>query len=118
MSDLRSKILQSKDLLTEDVYVPQWDVTVRVQGMSAGARGSLIDRSLDKKTGDMDYNKLYPLLLVDTVFDPETDEQVFSIEDIPELLKKSGAALEAIGTVALRLGGFDDEAAEGLGKPS
>ena len=117
-SELRSKILGSKDLPSEIVEVPQWKVKVKVVGMSAGARGLLIEKSMNKKTGELDFTKLYPLLVVDTVYDPDTDEKVFEHDDIEELLKKSGAAMEVIGQAALRLSGFDGEDVEELGKPS
>jgi hypothetical protein len=118
VSDLRSKILASKDLPEVTLHVDLWDVDVIVRGMSAGGRGALMDKAMDKKTQELDYGKLYPLLLVATVFDPDTDEKVFTLADVDALLEKSGAAMEIIAQEAMKLSGFSTEETEELGKPS
>jgi hypothetical protein len=118
VSDLRSKILSSDDLPEVAMYVKLWDVNIIVRGMSAGGRGALMDKAMDKMTKELDFGKLYPLLLVATVYDPDTDQKIFTLSDVGPLLEKSGAAMEEIAQVAMKLSGFDTEETEELGKDS
>lgn len=116
-ASLREKILAADDVPSEIVHVDEWGVDLKVIGMTARARGSMIELAMDQKKGELDYNRLYPLIIVQTVVDPENDEPVFRKGDMEELLDKSGSALEKLGAVALRLSGFGDGVEE-LGKPS
>lgn len=111
MSSLRDKILAAPDIQSEAVFIPAWDVTVEVRGMTGQQRGAFLQQVMTK-TGQMDFQKMYPLLLVLTVFDPETNEPVFKMGDMDALGGKSGAALELVAQVSMRLSGLNPEQAE------
>ena len=106
---IREKILEASDIKSETVFVPAWDVTVEVRGMTGRQRGAFLQEVLDKN-GKMDFQKMYPLLLIQSVFDPETGAPVFMMGDLDALAGKSGAALEQVAQVAQRLSGLNPEA--------
>jgi hypothetical protein len=109
MSNLRDKILAAPDIQSEAVFIPAWDVTVEVKGLTGQQRGAFLQEVMTKN-GQMDFQKMYPLLLILSVFDPETGEPVFKMGDLDALGGKSGAALEFVAQVAQRLSGLNPEA--------
>lgn len=114
---LRELILSTEDIQSEVVTVPQWgNAKLEIRGMSGKERSRLMQICVDPKTQEIDFSRLYPLIIVATAFDPETGEKVFSSDDIDALNEKSGAALEYVGKVAARLSGMDREDVEELGK--
>jgi len=61
---------------------------------------------------------MMPELVVQCCFDPETGEQVFDSKDKEIVMGKSGAALDRIVNIAMRLSGFGDKAIDDAGKDS
>jgi hypothetical protein len=109
--NLRDKILQCNDIATEQVYVPQWDVTLEVRGLTGRQRGILLQETIDPR-GQMDMQKLHPKLVIMSTYDPETGERVFQDGDFDAISEKSGGALEIIAKVATRLSGLNPRQAE------
>lgn len=68
--------------------------------------------------GSVDAERLYPALIVATVYDPETNEPVFKPEDADTLNLKNSAALEKLATVSIRLSGMGQKAVDEAGKES
>lgn len=118
VSSLRERILESDDIQKEIIYVKEWNVNVAVWGLSAGDRSKLINRVMDHKNGDIDMQMLYPLLIQECARDPESQERIFTKEDLPRLNTKAASALEKIGDKAAELSGMKKEKNEDLGKPS
>jgi hypothetical protein len=116
--NLRDKILAAKDIPTESVNIPEWDVDVLVKGMSAGDRILLMQNAYDQKTQQVNMAAIYPDVVVSCVFDPDTDEPVFTDADKAALMGKSSAAIEAIAAVGLRLSGIGNEQEDAAGKDS
>lgn len=116
--DLRKAIANANDIETEVVDVPQWGVKVGVRGMSAGERADFLTSFTDPETGTIDYKGMYPNLLISTVVDPETGDNVFTRDDFDLINSKSGAAVELVGKVAQRLSGMSADAEEEVGKDS
>ena len=114
---LRDQILSADDTQHELVEVPQWGVTVEVRGMSGKARAQFLANYTDD-SGRVQWDRLYPSLLVHAVFDPETGEQVFQPEDGDAINLKSGSALEIVSNVALRLSGLNQDQQKEAGKDS
>ena len=106
---LREQILACQDIQSERVEMLEWGVTLEVRGMTALQRARFLQESIDAK-GKVDMEKLYPELAIMSIFNPETGEQVFTNGDREELNQKSGAALERIAQVAMRLSGLTAEA--------
>lgn len=111
MSSLRDKILAAPDIQSEAVFIPAWNVTVEVRGMTGQQRGAFLQEVM-LKNGQMDFQKMYQLLLVLTVFDPENGEPIFKMGDLDAIGGKSGAALELVAQVSMRLSGLNPEQVE------
>lgn len=114
---LRERILNAQDIKSERVTIEEWGVEVEVRGMTGAARARVLQVSFDKN-GTMDHEKLYPELLIASVFDPESGEKVFSGADREALAEKSAGALEQVARVAMRLSGIDPEARDEAEKNS
>lgn len=114
---LRDQILAADDIESEIVPVPQWSVEVEVRGMSGTARATFL-QSYTNEDGSVNWSALYPSLLIATVHDPATGERVFQDGDEDVINAKSGAALEKVAKVALRLSGMEQNAEEEAGKSS
>lgn len=86
--------------------------------MDGKARANFF-RKWVKEDGTLDFEGMYPMLVIDSCYDPETGERIFSPEDKEALLTKSGAALESIAQTAMALSaigpGKVDEAGKGSG---
>lgn len=114
---LRDKILQASDITAEKVEVPEWGVTVEVKTMTGAERAKIMQTAAESG-GMMDFTKIYPDVVIACTYDPETGERVFDYDDRPNLMAKSGLAIDRIAVVGLRLSGFTREAVDVLGKDS
>lgn len=94
---LRDRFFSKSGLAYEDVYIPRWDITVRVWEMSAGVRDEFEQEVNRDATTD-----LRARMAVATVRD-ERGNPLFTKEDIPALSSMSGAALGIIFKAALRV---------------
>jgi hypothetical protein len=112
---LREKILSAPDIESEEVEVPEWDVTVEVRGMTAADRAVVFDAAL-ANGGDIRASNLFADAVLLCAYDPESGERVFTEEDRVALMEKSPVALDRIAKVALRLSGMDAAAADDAGK--
>ncbi len=106
---LRDKILAANDIQEETVEVPEWGVKLLVRGLTGRQRARLLQNAVDT-SGKMDLERIYPELVIYSVYDPETKEQIFKPADRDALADKSGAALERIAQVAMRLSSLTPEA--------
>lgn len=114
---LRDRILAADDIGRDTIDVPQWGVTVEVRTMSAGQRSRMI-QSCTLPDGNIDLDRLYPMLIIATVFDPETGAQVFGPDDAPMLQDKSAASIEFVAQRAMQMSGMSAKAADDEGKDS
>ena len=110
---LRERILSAQDIQSERVHVPEWDVEVEVRSMTGAQRARVLQGAT--VDGEVDLERLYPILLIETVYDPETGEPVFEAADRDALNAKNSGALERIAKVAMRLSGIDAGAEERAG---
>jgi hypothetical protein len=114
---LRDLILNSQDIPSEIINIPEWKTKVKVQGMTGAERTRILELA-SANDGQMNLQMVYPEIVISTSFDPETGEQIFSPEDRAALLSKSATALDRLATVGMRLSGFTQEASDELGKDS
>ena len=114
---IRDQILSAKDSHSEMVTIPEWEVTVELRSMSGAARAVLMQEAM-QSGGNINMAKVYPDLIIQTCFDPETGEPVFTEEDREAILSKNGAILDRLAEVATRLSGFNDSAVDDAGKDS
>ena len=113
----RDAILAAVDMATEEVYVPEWDASVRIKTLT-GAERDYFESSIIRRDGKVVSQnlqnvraRLCALCIVD-----EAGQRVFGEEDEYALGRKSGAALERIFAAAQRLNGLRDEDVEETAK--
>ena len=114
---LRDRIIAVDDTQKEIVKIDEWGVEVEIRGMSGAARAS-ISQDAAENNGNINFLKMMPELVVQCCFDPETGEQVFDSKDKELVMGKSGAALDRIVNIPMRLSGFGDKAIGDAGKDS
>lgn len=107
--NLRERIFAAKDIESRMVSVPEWDAVVELRTPTVLRRGEMIAEFM-RDDGKIDYVRMYPALVVATAYDPETGEQLFTLEDISALSEKSAKALERLGEVAVELAGMEKAA--------
>ena len=112
---LRDRIFAADDIGKEIVSVPQWNLEVEVRTMSAVKRSQMLAKAT-LSDGGIDLDKLYPMLIIATVFDPETGAAVFDMEDMAMLQEKSAAAIEFVAQKAMKMSGMVTNAVDDEGK--
>jgi hypothetical protein len=117
LANLRDTILGASDIRTESVTIPEWGVTVEVRGLTGTQRAKLMRTGFDQQ-GTVDFEKLYPELVIAATFDPATGEAVFTEADRDALNGKSSSALERLAQAAMRVAGMTAQAVEETEKNS
>lgn len=110
---LRDKILDAKDLASEDVEVKEWGVVVRVVELDAAARiaaeeeNAAIQEALgDKKEGSLPRALRW---LVRALRDPENGEPIFAAADLEALGRKNAAVLLRLFSRAIEISAAGDK---------
>ena len=116
----RESILAKKDIVTENVDVPEWGGTVRVRTL-AGYERDEFDASMmanrDEETEKVNVRGMKVKLVSMSVVD-DKGQRMFPDSDIEELNKKSSGALNRIFEVASRLSGLGEADVKELAKNS
>lgn len=113
---LRERMLKAGTLPSESLTVTLngEDLVMDIRGLSAGARGRLLNTVMTQSDEDgerkIDLAKLTPLLVLECAFDPETGKKIFSPADFEVLSGLSANALDPIIAVASRLSGLGEQA--------
>lgn len=112
----RNAILESKDLKTEEVEVPEWGGSVLIRSLTGEQRDEYEASMFELgKNGNPKQNlanvraRLVVLCIVN-----EQGEQMFNKADVKLLGRKSAAALERVATAAQKLNAISDEDIEEL----
>ena len=106
--DIRAKIAGAQDIKKEMVTVEEWDnVEIEVRTLTGKERAVMMNSAIDTNTGTVDFVKMYPELIIAGSYDPESGDKLFSEGDRDFLNAKSGAAIEKLAAVILRLSGMD-----------
>lgn len=113
---LRDKIFEAKDIPSELVRVPEWDIIVEVRGMSGADRTRILDLAGVADTGGVNLQVVYPEIVIATAHDPETGEKVFEYGDRDALMSKSAIAVDRLAIVGMKLSGFTEESQVDAGK--
>lgn len=117
VSVLKQAIADAEDIEKEELFVDQWNVTIGVKSMDGHARARIIEQFADAD-GTVSFAKLYPELLIQCTYDPDTGLPVFedTAADRELILSKSGNALDAVAKKAMEMSGLDAKAEERVGK--
>lgn len=106
----KADILQAKDVLTQDVEVPEWGGTVRLRGLSGIERDQYEQSCVTGRGKNRDVNLSNARAkLVARCAIGEDGATVFSDEDVAELGKKSAKALDRLFQIAQKLSGLSDD---------
>ncbi|MDE2099065.1 MAG: hypothetical protein KGL39_17560 [Patescibacteria group bacterium] len=108
----RAAILGASDIQTEIVEVPEWGGAVTVRGLSGKQRAGLeamLALGKDGKATPKILQAFYGALVIESVIDKE-GKHLFEPTDRDALTEKSGAALQHIIKVAVRLSGLEEAA--------
>jgi len=98
-------ILGIADIQTEEVFVKPWNASVRVRGLTAAERDVFEASVIDRRSGRVNPKDIRARLVVMCLVD-EKGERIFSDSHVPDLAKKSAAALDPIFAAAQRLSGM------------
>lgn len=112
---LRDRILSADDIGKEMFHIPQWNVDVEVRTMSAVQRSRML-QTCTLPDGSVDLDRLYPMLIIATVYDPETSLPIFDREDLALLQEKSASAIEVIAQKAMQMSGMVTKSVDEEGK--
>jgi hypothetical protein len=115
----KEQILKAKDLVTQEVDVPEWGGTVIVKGMTGTERDSFEQAIIDTKGKSTKTNlaniraRLCSLTMVD-----DKGERLFADSDMIGLGKKAAKAIDRVFAVAQDLNGMSAVDVEELAKNS
>ena len=109
MSNLKNMILEADDCPHEVLQVPEWgNVSLKLVGLTGEKRADYLaagmDDNGDRKPDWLKYST--PRLLIEGIFDPVTNESVFTLEDIDALNRKSSQVLDRLAKKIARLSGL------------
>lgn len=124
MSDLRNKIQSADDITFEDIDCPEWDCKVRIQTMSGNDRMGMMARVIADpqirehfgEDGELSQDMDIPLsalmthLVIACARDPETNELIFSWDDLGWLGNKNGDVIQRLGMAAVKQSGVGESA--------
>jgi hypothetical protein len=117
---LRDQILAMQDLPTEEIFVPEWNLTVTVRGLSGKGRDEYFSSMAVIRGGQVvgQDTRNTSAKLVSQCLIGEDGEPMFGPEHVDLLGAKSAAALGRIFEVAARLSGLEEGDVKDLEKKS
>lgn len=127
MSDVvsdKEDILNHTDLEYEDVYIPEWDETIRIRELTGAERDKFEQEFIDAAQADtqvefendqgqsevrsVHMENARARLVAKTAVDNDMN-RLFDDSDIPQLAQISGRILDKLYDTAQRLSGITDE---------
>lgn len=115
----REAILQAQDIKKEELFIPEWDGTVVIRGLTAAERDKYEAKLIVQKGKNTTINmKNARARLVMMSAEDEFGAPLFTEADLAALGTKSAAVMDRIFDVASRLSGISDEDLEELSKNS
>lgn len=112
---LKAQILAADDRPYRDEVVPEWDVKIRVRGLSGTERDAYEAKLVQVRNAagtdvELRLQDFRSRLVVKCLYDPETDERIFEDGEVSKLGAKSGAVIDRLFDVCQELSGMDSEA--------
>ena len=109
--NIRQKIKDAQDIKNEVVDIPEWDVKVEIQTMTAKQRAELLTASVGED-GKFIQKNFQAGLIIACCYDPETKEKIFSPNDAEWLMEKSAGPIENLASKISRISGLSKLAME------
>jgi hypothetical protein len=124
-----AEIIRNSTDLHKDLYeIPEWEVTIEVRSMSARQRASYASLITDAgettpdavaETALSRVESLWGHMIVACCFDPETQERVFSTDDLDWLMEeKDGDVVGNLANKCLEVSGMGADSEGDAGKDS
>lgn len=115
----KADLLSIVDTTVEDVWVPEWQTTVKVKSLTAAERDAFEASSLSGQGRNREVNlqNVRARLLVRAIVD-DSGARIFGDLDAMELGQKNASALDRLFAVASRLSGLGADDVERLAKNS
>lgn len=115
MSNARNTLLGAAKVRRETLTLDVEDTPVRVEvrGLTAGARGRLLNTARTED-GTLDFERYYAQLVVETAHDAETGEPMFSAADLDAVNALPSGIVQVLGETAESLSGLGGDAAKAL----
>lgn len=107
---LRDKILAADDIQSEMVEVSEWDCTVEVRGMNGADRSRILELAAASDDGRIAIGSMYVETVINSCYDPESGERIFTDSDRDLLMTKSASAIDRLAQVGMRLSAMSSEA--------
>lgn len=116
-----------EDITKKVVTVPAWnDMKIEMRSMRGLDRIAIFSQhTRDQKAGkpkkaepDWDPERVFPILVVKTAFDPETGERIFEDEDVDWITTKNANAFEILVAAAMEVNGLSPTATKEIEKNS
>jgi hypothetical protein len=98
-------ILEANDIKEEEVYVEEWQGTVKIRGFTKAKQQELRAMATDPKTGQVDSLRLELQIFIHGVVDPQ-----FAPIQATELREKSAGALDMVLQRIMTISGMTREA--------
>lgn len=124
-SKLRQQILDARDIKTQRETVPEWGITVEIRGLTGAQLVDCTEKATVKRKNDdgaptesTDTNALTRLMLLRSLFDPETGEQILEEADAEALWQKSAQVLNRLANIVAALNGTTQADGEAMEKNS
>ena len=105
MTTARNALLGGAKVRSKVVVIPELSTSVEVCGITAGAKGRLMD-SARNEDGVLIFERYYPQLVVETARDPETHELLFTAADIDALNALPGSVISVLVEAAEEMSGL------------
>ncbi len=119
-SPLRARLLAAKDIKSQLETIPEWgDETgpfvVEIRGLTGTQQVECSDAATVKENGSdgdtsrVDNGKLTQLMLLKSLYDPQSGGIVLEEADADALWEKSAIVLNRLATIVMRLNGMTQE---------
>ncbi|RJP53627.1 MAG: hypothetical protein C4583_04375 [Anaerolineaceae bacterium] len=115
------EILSADDIPSCDEYVPEWGGWVHLVGLDgreASQFSKRMVRIVNGKPVAQGLDNFMAKLLADTIRDPQTNQRMFTVEQVEALGRKSAMVLKRLAAKASELSGMSEEANEAAEKNS
>lgn len=115
------EILAVKDIPAHDEYVPEWGGWIHLIGLD-GKEASQFSKRMVKivngKPVSHGLDNFMAKLLAESIRDPQTNQRMFTVEQVEALGKKSAKVLKRLSDKAAELSGMGEDAKEAAEKNS
>lgn len=105
------QILTAKDVVEEDIYIPEWGGTLRIRSFTKADQAAYRDDARDPDTGEVDAQAIEMFMFIRGVIDPR-----FTPAHFDELRKKGAGPIDRVINRLVEISGFGKKAVEAAEK--